>query len=472
MIVNTYALNRSCNGDAVLFRPILYFLLGLEQWIFGYQFEYWQLTGILLHLLVLFVFFALLKFQPESRKKERVDLWSHLLVFGVTLLFGVQYISMEMVVWHHINGYLIFTCFLLAGILFLKYYISNQNYIFLSLSFLLILLSAFTYELGSIAGLLIAIYLFSLRWDKSIKLNWLNGLPFLAIPLVYTGLSLFDLHYRQYTAIPFPNFMEGSLVDTEIGLNLNNTQTTFINFLFKPLIYTIIYVTIWASGGVIPSLYELKAGGRMRLAPQLPTFSLISIGLIIITVFLIIILLKTRLFNIQKFKKELAYFLLLVGLLISYTEIIIYGRTLAKGWQNILANNLYYAYFFNILLFLSLYHFLTWCTSPHFLHKSRQTLFQLFLVFLMTFNILTNSAYVYAMNIKMIDFSRPILVLLERSLKTIQAHSHEPDFSFKVEDRCEENTVLKWLNSYTLVEAVFPKFYSEENYKYIVPCKE
>ncbi|MBP0015930.1 MAG: hypothetical protein J7647_00040 [Cyanobacteria bacterium SBLK] len=70
----------------------------------------------------------------------------------------------------------------------------------------------------------------------------------------------------------------------------------------------------------------------------------------------------------------------------------------------------------------------------------------------------------------MVEFSRPILIVLEKSIKIIEAHSSEADFSFKVEDDCEFNPVLKWFHSYTLVEAVFPKYYDEDNHKYIISC--
>ncbi|MBP0021232.1 MAG: hypothetical protein J7647_27220 [Cyanobacteria bacterium SBLK] len=285
LTLDKYALDRDRGADALLFRPMLFFLLGLEKWMFGYQFEYWQLMGIILHLMVLFVFFNLLKFQAQPLNQAKNNVWISLWAFGITLLFGIQSISMEMVVWHHINAYILFAFFTLTGILCVQHFISSQNYIFLSISFIVILLSAFTYELGSIVSLLLAIYLFNFSRRKTIvRFKFVNYLPFVAIPIIYFSLSLFDLYNRGYNSIPFPNIMEVSTIDGEILVNQNWLLSISDKLILQPCLHFFIYILVWFFGGLIPGLYELQAGGRISLlisSDFVPGFSKTSLSLTI-----------------------------------------------------------------------------------------------------------------------------------------------------------------------------------------------
>ncbi|MBP0015932.1 MAG: hypothetical protein J7647_00050 [Cyanobacteria bacterium SBLK] len=460
LVLDTYALNRSCSGDVILFRPILYFLLGWEQWMFGYRFEYWQLTGIILHLLILLVFFSSLKFQPGFQQKRPEISWSQFLPFGVTLFFGLQSVSMEMIVWHHINGYLLFTFFLLAGILYLKYFTINKNYIFLGISFVLILLATFTYELGNVAALLIAGYLLILNISKPVnKLSFLNSLLFFLIPVIYIGLSLFDLHHRGYTNIPLPQVESSSDI----------LQQDLSGFWFTTLIYYIVIYTIaWFMGGIIPNLYELRAGGRISFDIPLnfvPTFSSQSIVLIAIIICSIVAFLATRKINLYKLKQESLYLVFLLLLNLSYTGIIVYGRALKRGAHHIFVSNSYYSYISNILLLLFLYQFIILCTQSQHLQKIFKQFWNFYLIFVLSFLSILNGFHVYDINMQMVEFSRSSLVLFNRTLKTVQEHSQEPDFSFKAaeeEEECETN----------LVEVVFTEFYDRENAKYVISCKE
>src|SRR5262249_19293158 len=100
LTVGSYALNRDplMPGDELLFRPVLYSLLGFEKWLFGYNFHLWQLASLLLHLGNCYLMYRILR---EVHKEGIVP-------FLLTLMFGVLYTAMEMVIWHHMSGYLLF----------------------------------------------------------------------------------------------------------------------------------------------------------------------------------------------------------------------------------------------------------------------------------------------------------------------------------------------------------------------------
>ena len=111
----TFFLNRLPSvGDSLLFRPIFYSLLGVEKWVFGYNFFLWQLTSLFLHLVAVFALFKILRKESSSNA----------IPFLFAMLFSVSYSSMETVTWTHIPGYIVFTILMLLTI----YIIQNYSY--------------------------------------------------------------------------------------------------------------------------------------------------------------------------------------------------------------------------------------------------------------------------------------------------------------------------------------------------------
>ena len=78
--------DQSPKGDNFLFRPFVYIVLGLEERFFGFSFSLWQLFGVVVHLLNLWILLNLLL-------KIRVSLFAPLSV----LCFAVMFIGHEMV---------------------------------------------------------------------------------------------------------------------------------------------------------------------------------------------------------------------------------------------------------------------------------------------------------------------------------------------------------------------------------------
>ncbi len=108
LAIKNYALNRTrilCPGDESVFRPIFYFILGTEKWMFRYSFIYWQITAFLFHLLVLWWMLKLLLYI-------RKNIFAPLLA----ITFSFLTVSMEAVVWQHISSYLVFTACVFAAL--------------------------------------------------------------------------------------------------------------------------------------------------------------------------------------------------------------------------------------------------------------------------------------------------------------------------------------------------------------------
>ena len=83
-------------GDDSLYRPLLFVWLAFANWLFSYHHAWWNAANVGLHGLVVLCLFRLLLTIRSSR-----------FAFGAALLFLVMSPSMELVVWHHLGGYLL-----------------------------------------------------------------------------------------------------------------------------------------------------------------------------------------------------------------------------------------------------------------------------------------------------------------------------------------------------------------------------
>jgi hypothetical protein len=107
LAVRKYAFNRERElgaGDELLFRPLCYFVIGTEKWLFGYDFRWWQAVGVAAHLCVVWVLARLL-WQLHSGFASIV----------AVLLFSTMYLAMEMVVFNHFHFHLLFVLAQLAA---------------------------------------------------------------------------------------------------------------------------------------------------------------------------------------------------------------------------------------------------------------------------------------------------------------------------------------------------------------------
>lgn len=183
LFAHTYSYNRTrmvCPGDYHLFRPVLFALLSGEKALFGNNFALWQATGILLHCLALYLLLRLMLRLPallsgETTPEAASPWWFRQTImravsFALVLYFGLNCAVVEMVIWAHINGYLLFVVLVLGSIVLLLEGIAIgeeprfKRVWLLGAAWCLTLLAAFTYEIGQfyavIAGTLAAAALY------------------------------------------------------------------------------------------------------------------------------------------------------------------------------------------------------------------------------------------------------------------------------------------------------------------------
>ena len=465
LTLGSYAFNRTQSGDFILFRPILYFLLGFEKWLFGYKFWAWQLAGIVLHIFVLSALFLnLLVYCNGSSRALQI-------AFLVTLLFGVQYISMEMVVWHHISGYLLFTLFLLLSIFFFQKYQTSRKASDLALCFTVTLVSAFTYELGNIVAFLYSAFTF-FRMLSGIDSDKKQGiirfgpvLLFILAPIAYILASLADMSLHGDIAVLLGRV--DFLADPDGGSRSYGILSKFIYVAF----YTFLYMLIWSVGGIIPGSYTLNPESRITLSNELQ-FSTIVIPIIILIIVNLSIVFHGKKFDRKILSERKWQILLLFVIIGSYTSLIVYGRGVTRGFMATLSGNSYYAYICNAVVFLLLFQIFSSLVKRSGLSEYSFKLSHYFLVFSFVFLIVVNAYKVYTLNETMMTLTKPWLSTLNESYALIREHSGSQNFSFRVEDSCEANPVVTWFKNgdNTISQLVFPKFYNTENPVHEISC--
>src|SRR5262249_44378566 len=131
LFAHTYSYSRTrlvAPGDTQLFRPALFALLSAEKAFFGTNFVLWQATGLLMHFLACCLMLkVMLRLQslaaPATQPSAPFD-WHRFspltcLPYVFTVFFALNYAVVEQVIWHHLNGYILFVICLLGSLLLL-----------------------------------------------------------------------------------------------------------------------------------------------------------------------------------------------------------------------------------------------------------------------------------------------------------------------------------------------------------------
>ncbi|MBI2200006.1 MAG: hypothetical protein HYU42_15635 [Candidatus Rokubacteria bacterium] len=237
-------------GDHILFRPFLYLFLAVQQILFGPSFVLWQAAGIALHAAQSVLLYGLL-----GRASPRTPA-ANLVVAG---LFSSLLISSEMVVWHHITGYILFTVLASLSLSFLLDYLETDRPRAADTSVLLAIGAAFTYELGSVYSLLAALASLAsaIRWKRTTRDHALPPDPrgvrgrvrlatmLALVPVLYKTVSPIDF-FARLGSVQASDLRASASVDVLGGLTLAVSGLYF-----------------WLGGALLPPVYQLAAGNRV-----------------------------------------------------------------------------------------------------------------------------------------------------------------------------------------------------------------
>ncbi len=326
IVINSPAWNRTHSaGDFILYRPILFLQLGLFYYFFKYNFFYWQLASLTLHIFVVFGLYFLLR--QGALKKTIYPLL-------IAAFFGCSYLSSELVLWNHISGYITFSLFTIYAIFYITKFLQTDKTRYGYIALILGILCEFTYELGVVFNGLLAIVLgykyffISLRNRK--KAYLILSLLFISAMLFYPIISLTDLKLREY---PLSSSGGGS--------------NSFIYALSLSLWFALKQIVFWIGGWFLPTGYEVDAAGRASFG-GFKFFGekfLYNYALLIFLFCMVIGKIKINLVSSIRINKIRWYLVLIVGLfLYAYSIVIAYGRALPRGLGYVFNSNIYYAY--------------------------------------------------------------------------------------------------------------------------------
>lgn len=202
-------------GDTDLFRPVLFALLAAEKAVFGETIWYTQLVGIVLHTCVCLLLLSLLRrieaiFHPRrlSGANDPCSPSPTWLPRVIAAFFALNPAIVEMVIWSHIHGYLLFLVFLLGSANLLLRHVSSPRAGEVSSpplvgAWALALFAAFTYELGQIYAISAGAFLAAAVYSRSGPGRALSLLgAFAAILVIYQAVNRYDLELHRGQFVP------------------------------------------------------------------------------------------------------------------------------------------------------------------------------------------------------------------------------------------------------------------------------
>lgn len=433
--------NRSVSvGDYLLFRPILYLFLTVEYGLFGHNFLLWQATGIALHAAESVALLRL--FQRASPATTGLNL----IAAG---LFASLLISSEAVIWHHISAYILFALCTTGSLLCLLRYLETNRRRSADVAVLLAIVATFTYELGTVYCLLVAVSL-TLSAGRSLvtaqsdpnhppvapRARRTLALVFAAIPVGYVAVSLADF-LAQFRGAPALGYGPG--LSPEVG---------------RGLAFAVHQIWFWLGGAILPTVYDITWGGGRSFFQAYrwssEPLTLLNLAVVHITA---VGALGWILIGRRHLRPAAAAGVALGGsLLFAYSCIISFGRSVPRGLLT-LAINLHYAYIAMVLLAATIAVAL-WMnrTAPRREGVARQAgsplalsrrLLLVGLVGLLLVNgvatrsLLSDYRRVYAAR---------VMELLHHARKWHETRS--PGEYFTVADGCPGNHVLTWFEPY------------------------
>ena len=455
LAVKTYSYDRVPHifegFDAVLFRPFFFFFLGTEKFFFGYNFKAWQITGVILHLGVIW---NLLRLLWAIRPGAAAGIF--------TAFFSVLLVNIEMVIWHHINGYLIFlSCILIALYTLYKVTVNQQMTLKeLFLIFFCLLISVATYELGLVYSVFFFIYLWVVTFKQKMSFSKIWYFIILLPGVMYVILNLLDLNMRH--------------------LGYGQGQAVLQVFHIFPTLKRAFMTMYWCVySGLFPGNLETRnlqrtlfdAGNFLDWRSIFQNTSVLKWQ-----VWSVIVLVGSYIFVVFKnwswveFKAKYKFIGLVFFMVLAQMFLIVMARINFKQLVEVLRHNAYYSYYFWMYFTIILYGIYSFQDKV----KIQKSFVNIGLFVFMSIVIGINSYDVYQLNQKRakVDTLRYFLV------KNIEAHIKEgketgEEFSFFLDPKIALN--LPWVKrvgdtsekKYSFLELIYPDYFNRQNPRYI-----
>ena len=455
LIKDFYSYNRVrvyAPGDSLAFRPVMFIFLGLEKWLFGTNFLLPQAVGIVLHLFLVWRLYKILQLIHPNRIA--------LIFVGY---FSTLMIIMDMVVWHHINAYIIFMILILISLYHLVLYVQKEdkkehhfNVMMISL-----LIACFTYEIGAIYACLFFIYLCLVAKQEE-KVYFKKKYLLVLLPvLLYVASNVIDYKLRS-TSIPKSQQQYDMLLLSQVSFsNVGPIFNLSLEMLYK-----------WIQFGLFPTIFRIYPGPRFGIYSFIYETNMVNLQPEMVVNVVVVMALVLFLMNILSFRQsrdKLQFIILIASMLVSYLLLIIVGRTLERGIKNAFEMCTYYTYFPWVYFIIIIYSLLAHET----LKKHTPLVVKWLGIILVLILIYLNSALVRKINSEYADSLAPKRLFIDKINRFVKAHRKEPDFSFKIAIHPPEDEIINirerdiWKDFY-LSEILFGRYINNSNPKYIL----
>lgn len=146
-------------GDRLLFRPLLFTVLGIEKAYFGGYYLYWRIVALCTHLLATMALFRLLW-----------KLKSGIIAGLMTILFSTSFLCLGTILYEQIACYALFTALMLTGLYYLLEGVEQNSKISMIISVVCMLIACFLHETGILFTMAFIGYVYFKR--HSMSLNW------------------------------------------------------------------------------------------------------------------------------------------------------------------------------------------------------------------------------------------------------------------------------------------------------------
>lgn len=453
-------------GDTDLFRPVLFTLLCVEKYLFGNNFVASQALGLVLHCTAVLLLFALLRrigngcrTPPESADSS-FNPWD-LLPHALTLFFALNFASMELVVWAHLHGYLLFLVFVLAALLLFADYLyraettPRRGRWMLIGCWLLALVSAFTYELGQFFAVILGVLAGWTAWHRlGKKTAMVLAFSFFAAVPLYQGLNAWDmtLHRGQ-----FPDEdLRDQIAHKAISVDTLEHAARFLTFtVVQPFFPS---VTGWWYQGERIHIQEPVFGWPKYVQPNAKL--LLSYGIALLF-FGLCIAGARRWRRVES--RHWPILLAPAALFALYAAITVLGRMNMRPSHFVLCSNSYYTYL--ALLFFLIAAFTLWQPLRQFQGnwaKTCSAAVGVGLVFLGLYS----AGRIHHSAERLTGYYAYFHGTIRKLDEFVLAHRHEPDFRLAFDMR--PNAPFPETHSIPFPQILFPRWIDNYQPKYVV----
>jgi hypothetical protein len=464
LLMQTYSYNRTREvgpGDYLLFRPVLFALLSAEKALFGTNYACWQGFGIVLHCAVVWVFLRLLLrlHQLYSGGSPAINRLQLVLAYVLGLFFAVNFAGTEMVIWCHIHGYLLFVLFVLASLLLLVDELGGtcaQNRGWrLAGALVLMLLAAFTYEIGSAFAACIGVVLaLVLATRGQVRRGLMLLVVFGSVLLLYRAVDWLDQRCH-------PNPQKDITVETVLAQahwqpTITNARRYILFTLCQPFFPS---CPSWSFENRL-HIPEPDESPEVYWRPDSFLFISYAVGL---TSAWVAISQLIRLLHDHRRRAGALFLLLPASLILLHLGIIVLGRMNLRSDHSPLSSNSYYAYTPFVFLLLGLYFL--WVRVP--LRTSGGTLVALVVVLGGVLALSWSSAgKVHALAAQIRLAYRPLRNHINCMRSLIDQHSGEPGFAISFDPQLFYE--LDQIHGVAELEILFCRFIDHEHPSHVI----